>query len=106
MELTALEQHIMLAIIALQPQAYGVLIQDHIVRNAGYEPSVGGIYASLDRLEEKGFVQSKQGEATRERGGKRKLYFSVTAPGIKALSESFKATRSLRRAAGWKEALA
>ena len=44
MELTALEQHIMLAIIALRP-AYGVLIQDHIVRNAGYEPSVGGIFA-------------------------------------------------------------
>jgi DNA-binding PadR family transcriptional regulator len=106
MELTTLEQHAMLAIMALQPNAYGISIQDHIQRNAGYEPSVGSIYAALDRLEEKGFVRSKQGEATAERGGRRKLYFSLTAPGKKALSESINAVRSLGRAAGWKEALA
>jgi PadR family transcriptional regulator, regulatory protein PadR len=106
MELTTLEQHALLAIVAQQPSAYGISIQDHIARNAGYEPSVGSIYASLDRLEDKGFVRSKQGEATRERGGKRKLYFSLTAPGHKALSESLRAMRSLSRAAGWKEALA
>ena len=106
MELTTLEQHALLAIVALQPSAYGISIQDHIARNAGYEPSVGSIYASLDRLEDKGFVRSKQGAATRERGGKRKLYFSLTAPGQKALSESLRAMHSLSRAAGWKEALA
>jgi PadR family transcriptional regulator, regulatory protein PadR len=106
MELTTLEQHALLAIVALQPSAYGISIQDHIARNAGYEPSVGSIYASLDRLEEKGFVRSKQGEATRERGGKRKLYFWVTASGQKTLRESLHAMRSLSRAAGWTEALA
>lgn len=105
MELTTLEQHAMLAIIALHPNAYGISIQDHIGRNAGYEPSVGSIYAALDRLEEKGFVRSKQGEATRERGGRRKLYFSLTAPGRKALTGSINATHSLSRAAGWREAL-
>ncbi|MGA7788026.1 MAG: PadR family transcriptional regulator [Xanthobacteraceae bacterium] len=106
MELTTLEQHALLAIVALQPGAYGISIQDHIRRNAGYEPSVGSIYASLDRLEEKGFVRSKQGEATRERGGRRKLYFSLTAPGKRALTESINAMRALGRAAGWQEALA
>jgi len=106
MELTTLEQHAMLAIVALQPNAYGISIQDHISQKAGYQPSVGSIYAALDRLEEKGFVRSKQGEATRERGGRRKLYFWLTAPGKKALTESINATRSLGRAAGWKEALA
>jgi PadR family transcriptional regulator, regulatory protein PadR len=106
MELTTLEQHALLAIVALQPSAYGISIQDHIARNAGYEPSVGSIYASLDRLEDKGFVRSKQGEATRERGGRRKLYFSVTAPGQKALRESLKAVGSLSRAARWQEVLA
>jgi PadR family transcriptional regulator, regulatory protein PadR len=105
-ELTTLEQHAMLAIVALQPNAYGISIQDHISQKAGYEPSVGSIYAALDRLEEKGFVRTKQGEATRERGGRRKLYFWLTAPGKKVLSESLKATRSLGRAAGWQEALA
>jgi PadR family transcriptional regulator PadR len=106
MELTTLEQHAMLAIMALQPGAYGISIQDHIRRNANYEPSVGSIYAALDRLEEKGFVKSKQGEATPERGGKRKLYFRLTASGEKALGESINAMRSLSRAAGWREALA
>jgi PadR family transcriptional regulator PadR len=107
MELTTLEQHTMMAIIALQPRAYGVSIQDHIVRIGNYEPSLGSIYAALDRLEEKGFVKSKQGEATPERGGRRKLYFSLTAPGEKALSEARKAFDALSRAAArQQEALA
>jgi PadR family transcriptional regulator PadR len=106
MELTTLDLHALLAIVALHPRAYGISIQDHIERNAGYEPSAGSIYAALDRLEEKGFVRSKQGEATPERGGKRKLYFSLTATGQKALNESLKAVRTLTRAAGWKEVLA
>jgi PadR family transcriptional regulator, regulatory protein PadR len=106
MELTTLEQHAMLAIMALQPNAYGISIQDHINQKTGYEPSVGSIYAALDRLEEKGFVRSKAGEATPERGGKRKLYFALTAAGQKALSESLRAVRSLSRAARWQEAIA
>ena len=61
---------------------------------------------ALDRLDEKGFVRSKQGEATRERGGRRKLYFMLTAPGKRALTDSMNAMGSLRRAAGWQEALA
>jgi DNA-binding PadR family transcriptional regulator len=97
MELTTLEQHAMLAIIALQPNAYGISIQDHISREAGYEPSVGSIYAALDRLEEKGFVKSRHGEATPERGGRRKLLFSVTVPGEKALAKALKATSTLSR---------
>ncbi len=104
MELTTLEQHAMLAIMALQPNAYGISIQDHIGQKAGYEPSVGSIYAALDRLEEKGFVRSKRGEATPERGGKRKLYFWLTGSGRRALAESINAMRSLSRAAGWREA--
>jgi PadR family transcriptional regulator PadR len=106
MELTTLEQHALLAIVALKSNAYGIAIQDHIAQTARYEPSVGGLYAALDRLGEKGFVKSKQGEATAERGGRRKLYFSITAPGQKALSQSLKAVNSLGRAAGFKEALA
>jgi PadR family transcriptional regulator, regulatory protein PadR len=106
MELTTLEQHALLAIVALQPSAYGISIQDHIARNAGYEPSVGSIYASLDRLEDKGFVRSKQGEATRQRGGKRKLYFRITASGQKTLRESLQVVHSLSQAAGLKGAFA
>ena len=77
MELTILELHTMLAIVALQPNAYGVTIRNHIRRYAGYEPLLGSIYASLVRLEQRDFVQSKYGEKTRERGGRGKRYFSV-----------------------------
>ena len=94
-ELTTLEQHLLLAIIGLHPNAYGVSIQDHIKARTGREPSTGSIYASLDRLEEKGFVKSRQGEPTAERGGKRKLYFTITAPGHGALKESLQAIDAL-----------
>jgi len=95
MELTTLEQHLLLAIVALHPNAYGVSIQELIKDRIGREPSTGSVYASLDRLEEKGFVKSRQGEATAERGGKRKLYFTVTASGQHALRQSLQAIQSL-----------
>jgi len=95
MELTTLEQHLLLAIIGLHPNAYGVSIQEHIKDRTGREPSTGSVYASLDRLEEKGVVTVRQGEATPERGGKRKLYFTITAPGRRALSESLQAIDAL-----------
>jgi PadR family transcriptional regulator, regulatory protein PadR len=100
MGLTALEQHLMLAVLALHPNAYGVSVQDHIKEKAGYEPSAGSIYAALDRLEQKGFVKSRQGEATAERGGKRKIHFTITAPGKHALKQSLSATDSLRCVGG------
>ena len=95
-ELTTLEQDLLLAVIALHPHAYGVSIQDHIKERTGREPLTGGIYASLDRLEEKGFVKSRQGEPTKERGGKRKLYFTITAPGQHTLSQSLLQRENLR----------
>jgi PadR family transcriptional regulator PadR len=104
MELTTLEQHLLLAIIGLHPNAYGVSIQDHIKERTGREPSTGSVYASLDRLEEKGFVKSRQGEATPERGGKRKLYFTITAPGQHALRQSLQAIGALSHGLRWKGA--
>jgi PadR family transcriptional regulator PadR len=62
----------------------------------GREHSVGAIYITLDRLEAKGFVRSKEGEATARRGGRRKLLFSLTALGRRALQESLNATDALR----------
>jgi PadR family transcriptional regulator, regulatory protein PadR len=106
MQLSTLEQHVMLAIMALHPNGYGVSIVEHIEKLAGHEPSVGSVYAALERLEEKGFVKSRQGESTPERGGKRKLYFQATAPGERVLRESLHAIGSLSQAAGMKGALA
>jgi PadR family transcriptional regulator, regulatory protein PadR len=104
MDLTSLEQHLLLAIIALHPNAYGVSLQDHIRERTGREPSTGSIYAALDRLEEKGFVKTRQGEPTKERGGKRKLYFTITAPGQHTLKQSLQAIHSLSQDLAWKGA--
>jgi PadR family transcriptional regulator PadR len=106
MHLGLLEQQVMLAVMGLHPDAYGVSIQAHIARRTGTEPSIGSIYAALDRLAEKGYVKSRHGEPTPERGGRRKLYFTLTAPGQFALRQSLEAVASLRRGLRWKEALA
>jgi DNA-binding PadR family transcriptional regulator len=103
-ELTTLVQHLLLAIIGLHPNAHGVSIQEHIRERTGREPSTGSVYASLDRLEEKGFVKSRHGEPTAERGGKRKLYFTITAPGQRALRESLQAIGALSHGLRWKGA--
>lgn len=95
-DLGILDQHIMLAIIRLRPNAYGVSIQKLIEDRTARAYSIGAIYAGLDRLEEKGLLRSKVGEPTSERGGRAKLYFDLTAPGQLALSNSLRAIDAMR----------
>ena len=104
MNIGALEKNALLAIVALHPHGYGISIQDHIRRRTGHEYSIGSLYACLDRLEEKGFVKSRLGEKGTQRGSRRKLYFTVTAPGQAALQEELRATSALRRGLRWVEA--
>jgi PadR family transcriptional regulator PadR len=101
-----LEQHVMLAVMRKQPTAYGVSIQQELQLRTGREHSVGAIYTTLERLERKGFLNSKDGEATAQRGGRKKLYFSLTASGETALSNSLKSLRSLARGTRAAEVLA
>jgi DNA-binding PadR family transcriptional regulator len=104
MNLGALEQHVLMAIVALHPNGYGVTIQDHISRLAGYEPPIGSVYAALGRLEDKGFIASRSGDPTPERGGRRKLYFTATATGQRTLRDSLDAIASLQQGLRWREA--
>jgi len=92
-----LEQHVMLAIMRKQPAAYGVAIQQELLERTGRKHSVGAIYATLDKLQKNGHVVPRQGEATAERGGRRKMYFNLTAKGQSALQASLNAIESLRR---------
>ena len=85
LQLAGLEEWALLAIVALDGEAYGVSIHDKLHR-AGMEASLGAIYTSLERLEEKGFVRSGLGEASPSRGGRRKRLFRVTASGKQALA--------------------
>jgi DNA-binding PadR family transcriptional regulator len=82
------EEIVLLTIAALTEEAYSVAICDELAKNTGRESKLGVVHAVLNRLEEKGLTKSKLGEATSERGGKRKRYYTLTTAGKAALVKS------------------
>ena len=89
------EQLVLLAILRLGTDAYGMTIRRELEERAGRQSSIGSLYLTLDRLEQKGLILSELGEATPERGGRAKRYFTVNAQGRKALDESLRAVRRM-----------
>ena len=79
------EELVLLTIASLVDEAYSVAICDELGRHTGREVKLGVVHAVLNRLEEKGLVKSKLGEATQMRGGKRKRFYSVTNAGKAAI---------------------
>ena len=75
------EHIVILALMRLGEEAYGVPVRQEIEARTGREVSIGAVYATLDRLEAKGYVKSRIGEPTPERGGRSKRFFRVTAQG-------------------------
>ncbi len=86
------EEIVLLAIMILEDNAYGVSIKQEIEDRTNRKVSLGAMRSALDRMEEKGFVEAEFGEKTAVRGGKRKKFFTVTVDGKKAL-ETMKADR-------------
>lgn len=91
------EQLVLLALIHLGDDAYGVLVQREITRRTGRATSFGTVYTTLARLEQKGMIGSHLGDSTPERGGRRKKYFHILAPGRRAMIASLKALRTMTR---------
>jgi len=79
------EQLVLLALLRLDNDAYGMEVLEEIERRTGREVSYGAVYTTLDRLEQKGYVMHRMGEATPERGGRARKYFRVLAEGRAAL---------------------
>ncbi len=79
---------LLLAVIHLRDEAYGVPISRQLERHRGRNVSVGSVYAALERLEGKGLVVSTLGDPTPERGGKAKRYFRVTREGLRQVRET------------------
>jgi DNA-binding PadR family transcriptional regulator len=96
----------MLAILRQHPSAYGVSIQEQIEEQTKHRYSFGSIYAALERLDDRGYVKSREGEATSQRGGRKKVYFALTGLGQAALQESLAAVDALRKGLRWREATA
>jgi DNA-binding PadR family transcriptional regulator len=81
------EEVVLLSVAILADDAYGNSIKNEIKKRLARNPSIGALHASLGRLEEKGFLESREGETTPERGGRRKRYYKVTKAGVKAMQE-------------------
>jgi PadR family transcriptional regulator, regulatory protein PadR len=81
--LSEFELIVMLVLLRLGDDAYGVPIAREIEEQTKREVKLGSVYATLERLEEKGFVVSELGEPTQERGGRAKRYFHVTKQGMR-----------------------
>lgn len=86
---------VMLAVLRLGRQAYGVPIAAEIADRTGREMLHGSVYAVLERLQDRGLVSSRLGEATPERGGRAKRYFELTAQGIEQVHEAQQALEAL-----------
>src|SRR3984885_6384651 len=88
---------VLLALMRLGDDAYGVPISREIEDRSGQEVALGSVYAALERLEEKGLVSSVMGEPTPERGGRAKRFFHVTAKGLREVRETQTALKKLWR---------
>ena len=81
------EELILLTVLVLGAEAYGVEIKRELEDRLSESLSVGSIQSALKRLEEKGYLESEFGEATQKRGGRRKRIYSVTSSGQQVLNE-------------------
>jgi len=93
--LGSLEHIILLALARLDGGAHGMIVRREIEKRTGRSISIGAAYATLERLEAKGYVSSFTGEATAERGGRAKRLFRIEASGQKALQVSEQTIRSM-----------
>lgn len=81
------EYEIMVTLVKERNEVYGAHIS-RLLADAGRSSSIGALYTTLERLEKKGFVSSRWGEPTAERGGRRKRYYAISASGVAALSRT------------------
>jgi DNA-binding PadR family transcriptional regulator len=88
------EQLVMLAVLRLQHNAYGMEVRREIESRAGRDASIGAVYATLDRLESKGLVHSRELIPKNEKGRLRRLY-RITADGSRALERTQTALASM-----------
>lgn len=89
------EEIVLLAVLRLGENAYGAKIRQTVAEATERDVSIGAVYATLDRLERKGYLKSWQGEATPERGWRAKRYLRVEGEGVRALNDTAAARNRL-----------
>lgn len=94
------EQLVLLALVRQGAEAYGVSVCQDLIDRTGRDVSLAAVYKTLERLEDKGYVGSRIGEPTAERGGRRKKHYRLLAPGSRALKASLAAIRRMTEGLG------
>jgi DNA-binding PadR family transcriptional regulator len=89
------EHLILLAVLRLRDDAYGMRVRREISGRTGRDVTIGAVYSTLERLENKGLVAASTGEATPERGGRPKRSFHVTGAGIEAVNRTRQEVESM-----------
>ena len=84
------EQIILTSLVLLGENAYGATVHEKVEELAEGSRSIGSVYTTLDRLEQKGYVKSWFGDPTPERGGRAKRFFKITAVGQRVLQQAMK----------------
>src|SRR5262245_24858704 len=89
------EQAVLLALVHLGKDAYGRAVLNEVQRRLHRDVSAGAVYATLERLEDKGLLSSRLGPGTALRGGRARRYFVPTGAGVRALNDARSAIESL-----------
>jgi PadR family transcriptional regulator, regulatory protein PadR len=89
------EQLILFAVVRLDADATAVTIRREIETRTSRTISSGALYTALDRLEARGLVQSRFGEPTAARGGKRKRLYTIEPAGARSLTRSYEALQKM-----------
>jgi PadR family transcriptional regulator len=83
-----LEEIVLLAVARCEPEAYGMRIRQEIEAQTGRSLAIGAVYASIERLEDKGYIKPVQAPAGTDRDPRARRFFGVTAAGVRAAQES------------------
>jgi len=89
------EELVLLMVAALHDEAYGVSIQENLAKKLSKSINISAIHVALKRMEDKGFVKSRFGGITEDRGGRRKKYYVITALGKRILDSQYELRSSL-----------
>lgn len=79
------EELVLLTVGVLGDAGYGVSIKEELQKRTGKKPSIGALHTALNRLDVKGYVESWEGGATAERGGRKKRFYKLSSSGQSAL---------------------
>lgn len=83
------EELVLLMVAALHDEAYGVAILTGLEQELDKSMNISAVHVALKRMEDKGYVRSRFGGITEERGGRRKKYYVITALGKRVLDGQF-----------------